>query len=140
MSGESVLRALFDRWEKVWHEGRFDLVAGCVAPVYIRHDELGTRTVTPDEYAAELAANRQARPSTYIAVYDHEFFGNRAWFRFALMWSDSLMGEARTRAGMQLYRIEDGKLAETWVTLLGANSSWPDATAQERWTSKRAGM
>jgi len=36
-SDESVVRDLFDRWERVWHEGRFDLVAGCVAPTYIRH-------------------------------------------------------------------------------------------------------
>src|ERR1700676_2950405 len=27
MSEESVVRDLFDRWERVWHEGQYDLVA-----------------------------------------------------------------------------------------------------------------
>jgi hypothetical protein len=47
----------------VWHEGRYDLVAECVAHVYTRHDESGTRRVTPEEYAAEIAAARRERPN-----------------------------------------------------------------------------
>ena len=27
--------ALFDRWELVWHEDRYDLVPSCVGPTYI---------------------------------------------------------------------------------------------------------
>ena len=138
MSEESVLKDLFDRWEQVWHEGRYDLVAGCVAPVYIRHDESGTRQVTPEEYAAELAAGRRERPETRIIVYDHVFDGDFAWFRFTLRWTDQNTGEVRTRAGIQQYRVEAGKLAETWVTLLKLGSNWPDAAGQEHWTSKRA--
>ncbi len=52
-------------------------------------------------------------------------------------WPDPSSGEPRTRAGMQSYRIEDGKLAETWVTLLPIGSALNDAVAQEHWTSKR---
>ena len=36
---------------------------------------------------------------------------------------------------MQSYRTEDGKLAETWIVLQPLGSAWPDAVAQERWTS-----
>jgi hypothetical protein len=102
MSEESVVRDLVDRWERVWHEGRYDLVAECVAQVYTRHDESGTRQVTPEEYAAEIAAARLERPNTRFIVYDHEIAGNRAWFRFTLTWTDARTGETRTRAGMQL--------------------------------------
>jgi hypothetical protein len=66
MSDESVTRDLFDRWERVWHEGQYDLVPGCVAPTYLRHDALGDRTVTPESYAAELArmkADRYGAPT-----------------------------------------------------------------------------
>jgi hypothetical protein len=35
-----ALRELFDRWEQVWHEGRYDLVADCVNPNYIRQMKL----------------------------------------------------------------------------------------------------
>jgi hypothetical protein len=33
-----------------------------------------------------------------------------------MKWTDQSSGEIRTRAGIQAYRIEEGKLAETWVT------------------------
>ncbi len=52
-------------------------------------------------------------------------------------WPDPSTGEKRSRAGMQSYRIVDGKLAETWVTLLPLDSAWSDSVAQERWTSPR---
>jgi hypothetical protein len=55
MSDESVMRDLFDRWERVWHEGQYDLIPSCVGQVYIRHDEKGDRTVTREAYAAEIA-------------------------------------------------------------------------------------
>ena len=126
---------LFDRWEQVWHEGRYDLVPGCVAENYIRHDEKGDRTVTRDAYAAEIAATRKERPDIRIVVYDHSFEGDPACFRFAFKWTDPKTGEPRSRAGMQSYRIEGGKLAETWLMLQPLGSAWTDAVAQEHWTS-----
>jgi hypothetical protein len=139
MSKESVVRDLFDRWERVWHEGRYDLVAGCVTPVYTRHDESGTRQLTPEEYAAEIATARQERPNTRFIVYDHEIAGDRVWFRFTWTWSDASTGEKCTQAGMQLYRIGGDKLAETWLTLLKIGSAWPDAVEEEHWTNNRLG-
>ncbi len=109
MSEESVVRDLFDRWERVWHEGQYDLVAECVAQVYTRHDESGTRRVTPEEYAAEIAAGRRERPNTRFIVYDHEIAGDRAWFRFTLMWTDPSTRETRTRAGMGGYAALPGR-------------------------------
>lgn len=75
------------------------------------------------------------RPDIRVAVYDYVFVGKRAWFRFAFRWRDPNTGEPTTQAGMQSYRIEGGKLAETWIVLQAVGSSWPDAVAQERWTS-----
>jgi hypothetical protein len=135
MSDVSILRDLFDRWELVWHDGRYDLVADCVCAHYVRHDEAGDRTVTREAYAAELAMLRQARPDVRIIVYDHLLSGNRAWYRFTMRWTDQATGKVYTRAGLQAYRIEGGKLAETWLTLQPIGSAWSDAVAQERWTS-----
>jgi hypothetical protein len=132
---ETGLRDLFDRWERVWHEGRYELVPGCVASTYLRHDEVGDRSVTREAYAAEIAKTREERPGIRVVVYDHTFKGDRAWFRFAFNWTDPKTGEPRSRAGMQSYRIEGGKLAETWLTLQPLGWSWTDAVAQERWTS-----
>ena len=135
MSNEPGMRELFDRWERVWHEGEYDLVPKCVQPNYIRHDEAGDRTVTREAYAAEIAKTRQERPDIRVVVYDHSCEGDRAWFRFAFKWTDPKTGEARSRAGMQSYRIEGGKLAETWLMLQPLGSAWTDAVAQEHWTS-----
>ena len=65
MIQESAIRGVFDRWEQVWHEGRYDLVPDCVAPVYTRHEPPGTRQVTPADYAGEIAARQQERPNTH---------------------------------------------------------------------------
>jgi hypothetical protein len=135
MAEEKLIRDLFDRWERVWHEGQYDLISTCVGPHYIRHDEQGDRTVTPEAYAAELAKMRQDRPGIRVVVYDHIFNGDRAWFRFSFKWTDPKTGEARSRAGMQAYRIEGVKLAETWLILHPLGSAWTDAVAQEHWTS-----
>ncbi len=72
---------------------------------------------------------RQDRPGIRVVVYDHIFNGDRAWFRFSFKWTDPKTKEARSRAGMQAYRIADGKLAETWVMLQPLGSVWPDAVA-----------
>ena len=135
MSIDLIMRNLFDRWERVWHGGEFDLIPSCVAPTYLRHDHFGDRAVTPESYAGELAKMRAARPGIRVAVYDHSFKGNRAWYRFEFRWTDPETGEPRTQAGMQAYRVEDGKLAETWISLLPVGSTWPDPVAQETWTS-----
>jgi hypothetical protein len=137
MSDENLLRDLFDRWESVWHEGRFDLVPECVGPHYIRHDEAGDRTVTREAYAEEIAKVQQDRPGIRVVVYDHTFSGERAWFRFAFKWTDPATGEARSRAGMQSYRTEAGKLVETWLSMQPLGSVWTDQP-QERWTSTPA--
>jgi hypothetical protein len=135
MPNLEAMRSLFDRWERVWHRGEFDLVRDCIAPLYIRHDEAGDRTVTRENYAAELAELRKNRPDVRIIVYDHAFGDDRAWYRFTMKWTDQATGEVRTRAAMQAYRIEDGKLAETWLTFQPLDSSWDDSVAQENWTS-----
>jgi hypothetical protein len=135
MSVEDETRKLFDRWERVWHDGEFDLIPDCVGPTYTRHDHLGDRSVTREAYQAELGNVRATRPGIRVAVYDHTFQGNRAWYRFEFKWTDPKTGAPQTQAGMQAYRIEDGKLVETWVSLLPLGSKWPDPVAQETWTS-----
>ncbi|KJC39638.1 hypothetical protein UB31_29980 [Bradyrhizobium sp. LTSP849] len=135
MSKESVTSDLFDRWELVWHEDRHDLVPTCVGPTYIRHEATGDRTVTAESYAAERAKMKEARPGVRVAVYDHMFVGDRAWFRFTFRWRDPNSNLPVTQAGMQSYRLEDGKLAETWIVLQPLGSNWPDPVAQDHWTS-----
>jgi predicted SnoaL-like aldol condensation-catalyzing enzyme len=135
MSQDSAMTDLFDRWEQVWNEGKFDLARSCLAESYIRHDPKGDRTVTRDAYAAEIAAIHKDRPDIRVVVYDHSFSGDRAWFRFAFKWTDAKTGEAQTQAGMQVYWIVNGKLAETWISVLPVGTVWTD-TPQLHWTGR----
>lgn len=136
MSQDAVIIDLFNRWEQVWNEGKFDLAPGCIADNYVRHDPKGDRTVAIEAYIAEVAAIQKERPGIRVIVYDHSFSGDRAWFRFAFKWTDGKTGEAHAQAGMQLYRIQGGKLAETWISFLPLGTVWTDASAQEHWTSQ----
>jgi len=135
MPDDKTMRDLFDRWERVWRQSQYDLIPGCVEPNYIRHDQKGDRSVTREDYAAEIAKVHEARPGIRVVVYDHSFEGDRAWFRFAFKWNDSKTGEPQSQAGMQSYRVVNGKLAETWLILMPPGSIWPDAVAQEHWTT-----
>jgi len=137
MSDDPRTSDLFDRWERVWHEGQYDLVPTCVGPEYIRHDQKGDRTVSRDAYAAEIQQVHKDRLGIRVVVYDHAFEPDRAWFRFAFTWTDPKSGEPQSQAGFQSYRIEGGKLVETWLSMQPLGSAWPDQTAQERWTSSR---
>jgi hypothetical protein len=107
IADEAVLRDLFDQWERVWHEGKYDLVPECVGSHYIRHDEAGDRTVTREAYAAKIAKVREERPNIRVVVYDHSFQDNRAWFRFAFKWPDPktasrAVGQACSPTGSRL--------------------------------------
>jgi hypothetical protein len=133
MSNE--VRDLFYRWEQVWHESQYDLIPGCVGQHYIRHDENGDRTVTREAYAEELAGVHRARPGIRVVVYDHSFTTDRAWFRFSFQWPDPTTGEKQSRAGMQSYRIEGGKLVETWITMRPLGTSWTEVP-QQSWTKR----
>ena len=135
MMRDEIMDQLFDQWERVWHQGQYELIPNCIHASYIRHDESGDRTVTRADYATEIAKTREARPSLRFVVYDHTFEGDRAWFRFTLKWVDSKTGESCTRAGFQVYRIESGKLAETWLMFQPLGSNWKDSVTQEHWTS-----
>ena len=136
MSDEAAIVDLFDRWEKVW-EGQYDLIPSCVRPTYTRHDQKGDRTVPRDAYASEIEKMHEERPGIRIVVYDHDFKGDRAWFRFSFQWKDAKTGEPQSMAGLQSYRIADGKLAETWLVLRPLGSGWSD-TPQATWTSPPA--
>lgn len=136
MSDLEVIRSLFDRWERVWNHGELDLVPTCVAPHYLRHEEAGDRVVTPEEYATEIVKLKQERPDFLIVAYDHAFQRDRAWYRVGMTWTGQANGKVQTRACVQGYRIEDGKLAETWVMLRPLGSNWGDAAAQPSWTTR----
>ncbi len=68
MPQDTMLRELFDRWERVWHEGQYDLISECVPLNYIRHDEVGDRTLM----RAGFCTSGEARARRISAVICNE--------------------------------------------------------------------
>ncbi|MBX3430983.1 MAG: nuclear transport factor 2 family protein [Hyphomonadaceae bacterium] len=131
-SPRAEIETLMDRWDiQVWREGRYDLVPDCLNERYVRHEQTGVRAgdriVTREEYTAEI---RQLRtlPNLTFEVHERSIVGDRVWTRFTMTWTDGQTGEPRSRTGLQEYRIENGKLAETWVLLSPNESHWPEMT------------
>ncbi|MBV9577670.1 MAG: helix-turn-helix transcriptional regulator [Chloroflexi bacterium] len=82
----------------VWQEGRYELIPGCVAAVYTRHEPSGTREVTPEAYAAEIAIARERLPGLRFDVHDHAIAGDRAWFRSTMGSVEPASEQRRARA------------------------------------------
>jgi hypothetical protein len=134
MTAQLTLPELFSRWEKVWHEKAYDLAKNCIADHYTRHAENGSRTVTREEYLEEMKGIHAQRRDIRVVVFDHDFGNDRAWFRFMFRWTDS-EGKTVTRAGMQSYRTEGGRIAETWIAMQPLGSVWDDEP-QPAWTKR----
>jgi SnoaL-like domain len=135
MISPKPLRDLFNLWEKVWHEKSYELASDCVAESYTRNDENGTRTVTREEYLAEMKGIHTQRPDIRVVVFGHDFGTDRAWFRFMFRWT-GINGEIVTRAGMQVYQTENGRIAKTWIAVQPIGSTWPDVP-QTSWTTRQ---
>jgi hypothetical protein len=106
--------------EEVWGKGRLELVPDLVAPEYIRHGADGTRVVTPESYTKEIEAGRaRGWAFTNNAV---SIDGDLIWTRWSFS-GEGPDGETMNGKGLQIYRLEDGKLAETW-NLVAPGEHW----------------
>ena len=115
-----------ERWiDDVWHDGRVALVPEIVGPTYLRHELNGTRSVTPAEYAAEIISVRRALPDVRFLVHDCYAVGDRVWLRWTMVGTSAQTGEAVQRVGMQVYRLDGGRLVETWVLMPSTDMAWP---------------
>ena len=102
-------KALVRRWyEEVQVGGRFELVPEFLAAEYVRHEPWGTRTVSPEVYTQELAGirKRQGQPEvTHDLVAKDDKVAGLFDMRFP---------SGDRFPTVQIYRVADGKLAETW--------------------------
>ena len=126
------VRAIFDRWEEIWHHGKLELVSETVGPSYVRHEPQGTRTVTPEEYREVIAAVRKRLPDVRFTMHDQAAQGDRAWVRWTMNGTDAETGKPFTRAGLQVYRIANGRLVETWLARLPQQPFQSEATWGDR--------
>jgi hypothetical protein len=117
---------VFERWmDDVWAQGRVELVSELVHSVYVRHELDGTRTVTSADYASEITAVRRTLPGVRFLIHDCAAIGDRLWVRWTMVGTSAASGTEVRRRGMQTYRFQDNRLAETWVLMPPTQAVWP---------------
>ena len=114
-------RALARWYDEMWFPMNFDLVPECVGPTYTRHEAGGTRTITAEEYRDFLKENMSTAEISdaryrLIAEDDH-VVAIGSWKFNGQQWD-----------WVQAFRVENGKLVETWLSGIGFDTRWgPDA-------------
>jgi hypothetical protein len=115
----------FERWmDDVWTQGRVELLAELVQPLYVRHELDSSRTITAAAYASEIATVRRALPDVRFFIHDCAAINDRLWVRWSMVGTSAATGGEIRRKGMQVYRLQDGRLAETWNLMPPIDGVW----------------
>ena len=119
------MTSVITRWtEEVWHQGKLDVVPELLGPTYVRHEPGGTQRLTPQQYARKIGAIRKRLPDFCFTEHDQVVFGDRYWMRWTYEGTDVESGEVVKRAGIQIYRFDQGKIVETWLVMSRPGSDW----------------
>ncbi|MEZ4503631.1 MAG: ester cyclase [Dehalococcoidia bacterium] len=110
--------------DEVWNAGNYDRVADCLGETYLRHDQLGNRAVTRDQATAQIQGLRDRVQDLHFWVDDFTVAPNRIWVRWRMTGTSAESGEPVIRSGLQVYRVTDGRLAETWAAGAPDGDDW----------------
>jgi hypothetical protein len=110
--------------DEVWHAGRLDRVADCLADTYVRHSRAGHQILTPAEYAEEIRATRERIANLRQWNDDFMVSPDRFWSRWRQTGTNVETGEPVNISGLGVYRIVDGKLAEMWAAVAPDGQEW----------------
>jgi len=117
MTDETQTRQAVQNWlDLMWGERDWARVPEFVGPKFTRHEPSGTRTVTPEAYAEELAELPSRSVETSFDIFAD---GNIAF----VIWTASAEGVGDL-SSVQAYRVADGKLVETWYSAI-VPVRWP---------------
>lgn len=115
MSTVEENRATLQRWyDKMWGECNFSLVPDIAAPQYLRHDITGAnRLMTSQEYSDMIALGLDGQAVThftYFLVAEGDYVASLGRY---------ILKEGRQWDWVQLFRLEDAAMVETWLPGMG---------------------
>ena len=119
MSSEET-KTILRRWyDEMWSKRNADLIPELAGPVYTRHEMGGTRTVTAEEYRDQVSgfmAQIEITDMRYSLVAEGDkVCAIGSWKVGGKQWD-----------WVQVFRAENGKLVETWLSGIGMESAWQD--------------
>lgn len=122
MSTSPESRSVVQRWyHDMWHQQRWELVPELVGTTYTRHESNGTSHVSAEDYQ-ELV--RSFCASVTITDQRCELIADGD--RVAVIGSWKIDGDQWD--WVQVFRVEEGRIVETWVSGIGFESKWgPEA-------------
>jgi hypothetical protein len=133
-------KALLHRWYgEMWSQGRAELIPELAGPIYTRHEMGGTRVVTAEEYrdqTAGLLSKVTIRDLRYGMIAEGDKVCVIGSWRFS---GPSESGKDSTPTPwdwVQMFRAENGKLVETWLSGISMESNWSDDTWQSLETNQ----
>lgn len=132
MSIEANNRAVLEHWyDHMWGKTDFDLIPGIAAAKYLRHDMTGANNLMPAQaYRDMLKPNLgqlEVSEFQYYLVTEGDYVG--ALGRYILE------GD-RQWDWVQVFRLADGRLAETWLTGMGGTDALGYPHPRNAWTGE----
>lgn len=119
MSKEEDNKALMRRWyDEMWANLDFALIPELAGPVYTRHDVRGTRSVTAEAYRDELLPMQgqwTISDFRYFLMAEGDYVTSVGTWKInnQMQWD-----------WVQTFRVEGGKLVETWLPAFDADGKW----------------
>lgn len=102
-------------WRHLWVDGDEAAVAELLTDPYTRHLADGTQQATPAEYARHVCTVTRHLRGTEV-VFDHlHHADDMTYARFTLVGVNVTTGAPVSIAWLAQYRLEDGRLAESWA-------------------------
>ena len=119
------------RWtDEVWNAGELDVAHELVADGCIRHDPgKPPREISLAENLERIGALRQQVPDLNFRNDDLVADGDRVVARFTMTGTDPESHERFAFSGIEIFRLADGKIAETWSSETAAGP-WRDSIAR----------
>lgn len=119
MSKIEANKALMRRWyDEMWADCNFELIPELAGPDYTRHDPGGTRTVSAEAYRDQLT---QAAASWKVSDFHYFLMAEGDYVTSIGTWK--VNGEMQWD-WVQTFRVEDGKLVETWLPAFSTDGLW----------------
>ncbi len=113
-----------NRWGEIWINKKYELIEELVNPVYIRHEPSGTIHIKREDYLKRLKSMQDANRKFTTQALSAD--GDLIWVRWSMTTEDPETKEITHSRGLQVYRFEDGKLAETWWCHTQGQGAWLD--------------
>jgi predicted SnoaL-like aldol condensation-catalyzing enzyme len=106
---------VIEQWTEVWNDGRLDLIPGLVADPCLRHRPGRTDKFTVADNVERVRAGRQRFPGVAFDNVVLAADGEHVTSVYTMRWTDpDTGGQRREAAGIEVFRIVDGRITETW--------------------------